>query len=54
MRRMLSAKSAVFFKFQLIRRCPFVFCRGIVSSLALSTCKRDNHSHRKTPLCAMR
>jgi len=51
MRRMLSAKSAVFFEFQFIRRCPFVFCRGIISSLTLGTCKRNKYSHRKTPLC---
>jgi len=37
MQGMGSTKPAVLFKFQLMRRIFLIFCRGVISILALST-----------------
>ena len=37
-RRVLSAKSAILVKLKLIRRCPLILGRRIVSSFAFSAC----------------
>jgi len=49
MQCMLSAKSAILIKLQFVRRCPFVFCRCVISSFTFTACKCNNYSHRKTP-----
>jgi len=49
MRCMLLAKSAIFFKFQLIRRCPLILCCCIVFLLALSTRQNDIYSQKIPP-----
>jgi len=47
--RMFAAKTAVFFKLQLIRCRSLIFCRCIISSFAFRTCKRYNDSHQTAP-----
>jgi hypothetical protein len=50
--RMFAAKPAIFIKFKLVRRCPFVLGRRIITLLALGAGQSDNDSHRCTPcLC---
>jgi hypothetical protein len=43
--RLGPAKFAVFLQFQAILHGPFVFCRRVVSLLALCAGQRDNASH---------
>jgi hypothetical protein len=52
--RMLAAKPAIFGKFQLVRRRALVFSRRIVTALAFGTGKRDEDSHRYSPLSIIR
>ena len=47
---MFATKSAVFAELQFIGRCPLIFCRCVISSFALSTCKGNDYSHRSTPI----
>jgi hypothetical protein len=47
---MFATKSAVFAELQFIGRCPLIFCRRVISSFALSTCKGNDYSHRSTPI----
>jgi len=52
MYRVFPAESAVLAEFQLVRCCPFIFGRRIVSSFAFIACKCNNYSHQKTPSVA--
>ncbi len=49
MQTMLPAEAAVFFQLQLVRCCPFVFCRRIIFPLALRARELHIHSHRCCP-----
>jgi len=47
---MFAAESAVLAEFQLIGRCPLIFCCRVISSFAFSACKGNDYSHRSTPM----
>ena len=44
-RRMLSAETAVFTKLQLVRCILFVFCRGVITLLALGASQGNDIPH---------
>jgi hypothetical protein len=46
------AEAAELLEFKLLRRSSLVFSSGIITLLALSTCKSDDISHYKAPSIA--